>query len=293
MDSFYPNQAAANAIIEWNEKLCKPDAPLIKLAMAWPAAALDINNGQTAKAMFPTTGTHRQEAVFTIVGALRAKDLPPVKGTKQHATLIGWDAPYFDKALKNMQEVAYTMYSSSAENAVEPWRPETTDDGDALISSNISPLAAISRSTLERLFTRGQTHTASHCVDNDVMYMAFKEEEYVEKDPSTFRTGDIVEMGFAFVAWKKPGRNVGPEWSCMPVLRTLTFLDGRFTKEAHFAREAYKAERSRGAPSKAIESAMNHLPKRRFISGTHSDKEEASASKRMHTLTIRENNHGL
>jgi hypothetical protein len=106
MSALALTSATANAIIEWNEKLCKPDAPLIKLAMAWPAAALDvsdlkydtrhgahygqcnlvtitqINDGQTAKAMFPTTGTHQQEAVFTIVGALRAKDLPPVKGTK-------------------------------------------------------------------------------------------------------------------------------------------------------------------------------------------------------------------
>ncbi|KAJ7310767.1 hypothetical protein DFH08DRAFT_822872 [Mycena albidolilacea] len=84
----------------------------------------------------------------------------------------------------------------------------------------------------------------AHCIDNDVMYMAFKEEEYVEKDPSTFKTDEIVEMSFPFVAWRKPRRNIGPEWSCMLVLRTLMFLDGRFTKEAHFAREAYKAEQS-------------------------------------------------
>ncbi|KAJ7362851.1 hypothetical protein DFH08DRAFT_682668, partial [Mycena albidolilacea] len=78
----------------------------------------------------------------------------------------------------------------------------------------------------------------AHCVDNDVMYMAGQNAcrllltpgRYTEKDPSTFKTGDLVEMGFAFVAWKKPGKMVGPEWCCMLVLRTLTFLDGRFTK---------------------------------------------------------------
>jgi hypothetical protein len=32
--------------------------------------------------MFPTTEQHRQEAVFTVVGALKTKDLPPVKGAK-------------------------------------------------------------------------------------------------------------------------------------------------------------------------------------------------------------------
>ncbi|KAJ7698534.1 hypothetical protein B0H14DRAFT_3528814 [Mycena olivaceomarginata] len=218
-----------------------------------------------------------------------------LKFAKQHATLIGWDAQYF----------AYMMYSSFAENAVKPWRPETTDDGDALISSNCRYFT-VGRNIPEHTRTTFHPrtdphgvlaqylgHHVAHCVDNDVMYMAFKEEEYVEKDPGTFKTGDIVEMGFAFVTWKKPGRNVGPEWSCMLVLRTLTFLDGRFTKEAHFAREAYKAEQSRSAPAKAIKSAMNHLPKRRLMSDTQSDEEEASASKRMHTLTICENNNGL
>jgi hypothetical protein len=41
----------------------------------------ELQGGRTAKAMFPTTREHRQEAVFTIVGALKAKDLPPVKGS--------------------------------------------------------------------------------------------------------------------------------------------------------------------------------------------------------------------
>jgi hypothetical protein len=53
---------------------------------------------------------------------------------------------------------------------------------------------------------------------------------HVEKDPGTFEIGDIVEMGFALVAWKKQGKNTGLNWSCMLVLRTLTFLDGQFTK---------------------------------------------------------------
>jgi hypothetical protein len=34
---------------------------------------------------------------------------------------------------------------------------------------------------------------------------------------------------------------------------------------------------------------MNHLPKRRIVSGAQSDKEEGSASKRMHMLSIGEN----
>ncbi|KAJ7852321.1 hypothetical protein B0H14DRAFT_2580936 [Mycena olivaceomarginata] len=217
MDSFYPAEAAAQAIIEWNDKLSKPDAPLIKMARAWPASALDcelvtiaqVNGGQSAKAMFPTTGPHRQEAVFTIVGALKAKDLPPVKGMKmkidrlkfarQHATLSGWNAPYFKKALENMQDVAYTMYSAFAENAVEPWRPETADEGEAVISSNCRyftvgrNIPEQSRTTFHHrtdphgVLAKYVSDHVAHCVDNDVMYMAYKEDEYTDKDPSTFK----------------------------------------------------------------------------------------------------------
>ncbi|KAJ7301679.1 hypothetical protein DFH08DRAFT_827082 [Mycena albidolilacea] len=240
---------------------------------------VQVNGGQSAKAMFPTTGTHRQEAVFTIVGALNAKDLPPVKGMKQHATLSGWNAPYFKKALENMQ--------------VEPWRPETADEGEAVISSNCRyftvgrNIPEHSRTTFHHrtdplgVLAKYVSDHVAHCVDNDVIY--------TEKDPSTFETGDLVEMGFAFVAWKKPGKIVGPEWCCMLVLRTLVFLDGRFTKEAHFAREAHNAEHARRGAALTVEYAMNHLPKRHIVSGAQSDEEEGSASKRMHMLSIGEN----
>ncbi|KAJ7834532.1 hypothetical protein B0H14DRAFT_2590811 [Mycena olivaceomarginata] len=146
------------ALAEWSERMCKEDAPLIKMGMAWPAMALNIDEitikelqgGQTAKAMFPTDGPHRQEAVFTVEGVLKAKDLPPVKGSRQvfrcfvnmasltqqrhslkadrlqyacqHATLAGWDAPSFKKVLQNMQEATYTMYSASGRDVIEPWR---------------------------------------------------------------------------------------------------------------------------------------------------------------------------
>ncbi|KAJ7813785.1 hypothetical protein B0H14DRAFT_2376538 [Mycena olivaceomarginata] len=96
--------------------------------------------------MFPTTEQHRQEAVFTVVGALKTKDLPPVKGAnmkserikfaRQHASVIRWNTAFFRKAVENIQEVGYTMYSAFAEGAVEPWRPEPTDEDDTVISSN-------------------------------------------------------------------------------------------------------------------------------------------------------------
>ncbi|KAJ7812864.1 hypothetical protein B0H14DRAFT_2605464 [Mycena olivaceomarginata] len=316
MDSFYPAKSAAFAIGEWSDKMCKDDAPLIKMGMAWPATALnnelvtikELEGGRCAKAMFPTAGSHRQEAVFTIVGALKAKELPPVKASRQtrgnsksherrslraerlkyarqHATLAGWDAPCFKKALENMQEAAYTMFSAFGEDTIEPWRPDVADDHNAQISSNCryftigrnipseSQTKFHPRTDPHGVLTRYLSDNVAHCFDNDVMYMAFKGEEYVEKDPGTFKTGDIVEMGFAMVAWKKA--------------RTLTFLDGRFTKEAHFAREAYKAKQVKTRAADDRGHADNHIPKRRMMSTPDSDDEYgASTSKRMHMLTI-------
>jgi hypothetical protein len=47
-------------------------------------------------------------------------------------------------------------------------------------------------------------------------------------------------MGFAMVAWKRQGKHTGPDWSCMLVLRTLTFLDGKFTKVSVMSPNIYK-----------------------------------------------------
>ncbi|KAJ7801011.1 hypothetical protein B0H14DRAFT_3490076 [Mycena olivaceomarginata] len=248
----------AVAIGEWSDKMCKDDAPLIKMGMAWPATALnnelvtikELEGGRCAKAMFPTAGSHRQEAVFTIVGALKAKELPPVKASRQP------ESRTFKKALENMQEAAYTMFSASISSNCRYFT----------IGRNIpseSQTKFHPRTDPHGVLTRYLSDNVAHCFDNDVMYMAFKGEEYVEKDPGTFKTGDIVEM------------------------RTLTFLDRRFTKEAHFAREAYKAKQVKTRAADDRGHADNHIPKRRMMSTPDSDDEYgASTSKRMHMLTI-------
>jgi hypothetical protein len=169
--------------------------------------------------MFPTDGPHRQEAVFTVVGALKAKYLPPVKGSRsvitylfaiclvnskqirhslkadqlkyarQHVILAGWDAPCFKKALENMQEAAYTMYTVFSEDAIEPWRPEFPDNQNTQISSNCRYFTVgcnILSDAHTKFHPRTDPHgilahhlseNVAHCFDNDVMYMVFKGEE--------------------------------------------------------------------------------------------------------------------
>ncbi|KAJ7738204.1 hypothetical protein B0H14DRAFT_3516092 [Mycena olivaceomarginata] len=267
MDSYYPTESAAKALVEWNDKLGCTDAHLIRKGMAWPAANLDqlsvvtikkTDNGQSAKAIFPSTDGHRQEAVFTVVGVLNQHALPPVHGvtphrvkfSSQHATVVGFDNEYFQKANENLEEVAWVMYCVFGQGSVEPWRSAELDQhGRGLTSScryftigdNIP--AGLKTPFHPKTDPRGVlaahlSDKVSHCFDNDVMYMALKDDKYIEKDPATFKSGDIVEMGFAFVAWRKGKHSIGPEYSCKLVMRTLTFIDGKYTKEAFFAKNA-------------------------------------------------------
>ncbi|KAJ6455620.1 hypothetical protein C8R47DRAFT_1082640 [Mycena vitilis] len=73
--------------------------------MAYTSMAADIDfskhteGGRIIKAMVPGSGKHRQESIFTVVGALKRYKLPAVKKTdistaqvkyaRQHATIVG------------------------------------------------------------------------------------------------------------------------------------------------------------------------------------------------------------
>ncbi|KAJ7739093.1 hypothetical protein B0H14DRAFT_2638347 [Mycena olivaceomarginata] len=109
-------------------------------------------------------------------------------------TLARWEAPCCKKALENMQEAAYTMYTAFDEDTIEPWRPEYPDDHNTQISSNC------------RYFTVGRNIPSEA---RTKFHPKTDPQRYVEKDPGTFKTGNIVEMGFALVAWKKQGKMLG------------------------------------------------------------------------------------
>ncbi|KAJ7189405.1 hypothetical protein B0H12DRAFT_1246592 [Mycena haematopus] len=76
--------------------------------------------------------------------------------------------------------------------------------------------------------------SVSHCIDNDVAYLALVDKTYVDYNPAGFRVGDIVEMGFAFVAWpvSANAREMAgaSKYTCRLALRTLALLDATLTK---------------------------------------------------------------
>ncbi|KAJ7240691.1 hypothetical protein C8J57DRAFT_1527361 [Mycena rebaudengoi] len=81
-----------------------------------------------------------------------------------------------------------------------------------------------------------------HCHDNEVQYMDLEGDRLVPKNPSGFRIGDIVELGFSVVAFK--GNNDSKAVVKL-VMRSLTFLDGTQTRDARVSQRmaSVKADR--------------------------------------------------
>ncbi|KAJ7810208.1 hypothetical protein B0H14DRAFT_2607494 [Mycena olivaceomarginata] len=302
MDSYYPTESAAKALVNWNNKLGRTDGYLIQKGMAWPTANLDLSvvtikkmdHGQSTKAMFPSTDSHRQEAVFTVVGVLNQHTLPPVHGVKfssQHTTVVGFDNEYFQKASENLEEVAWAIGTGPVQkrahqqlSLLHHWRQHP-----AGLKTPFHP-----KTDPRGVLTAHLSDKVSHCLDNDVMYMVLKDNKYIEKDPATFKSRDIVEMGFAFVVWRKGKHSIGPEYGCKLVLRTLMFIDGKYTKtDKQLLQEAFFAKNTALARARPYQNCdmtvadMNPVAKRKLKEQIDSDdKEETSTAKRMHLLNI-------
>ncbi|KAJ7696939.1 hypothetical protein B0H17DRAFT_1130593 [Mycena rosella] len=82
----------------------------------------------------------------------------------------------------------------------------------------------------------------AHCINNDIAYLCVKVNQYVKKDPVGFRVGDIVEMGFALIAFRQASRKEDNKQIGKLVLRTLTLLDNSFAKAAFKARSTNEAK---------------------------------------------------
>ncbi|KAF8183530.1 hypothetical protein K438DRAFT_1975005 [Mycena galopus ATCC 62051] len=295
MDDFYPREQAAVAIEEWNARLGSSDAPFIKLGLTFPASYVNpanitiskLQGSLGAKAMFP----NKTEAVFTLVGVLTEKELPPVKRSemshsrvhyaRQHATIAGLSSALFLQAVKNLEDISFEMYRVFAEGEMQSWHSDSdSEELGGLISSNCryyttgKHVPASSKTTFDDrtdphgILSGYLSDKVSHCFDNDVAYLALANETYVDKDPATFRTGDIVEMGFAFTAWKLPKSDVGPKYTSRLVLRSLTYVDGTFTKEAHLSRS--KARPLVG-PRIDAPDVSNQIAKRRMKDAVAND----------------------
>ncbi|KAJ7430744.1 hypothetical protein FB451DRAFT_1198705 [Mycena latifolia] len=193
--------------------------------------------------------------------------MPPVKRTdtgpsintrslpyaRAYAELVGYKSDLFSAALSNVQGLMHNLAMFFPEDSVVHWTPDaaTTTFGPSVASSC-------------RYFTMGYdldkyVHVpfakyvdpagilmlhlgkrVAHCEDNHVDYVGMKEKSQylpaLKKDPATFRSGDIVEMGFALVAFRQSIHGESEKHVCKPVLRTLALLDTSLTKDAYKSR---------------------------------------------------------
>ncbi|KAF8205239.1 hypothetical protein K438DRAFT_1964324 [Mycena galopus ATCC 62051] len=251
MDAHFPHKEAPSLIQQWSTRLAQPEAPFIHLGLAVPASAMQSGqisfvmdaDGRAARAMFVKNQSAPAEAVFTVVGILQVKDLPPVsratvrpaqlKHMKQHATIVGYHSGDFDRAVQNIQDLSFEMTRFFDDGVILPWSPVEHSAADI---SDAVKIPFDNRTDPHGVLSDMNTPTLAHCLDNDVAYLGIGNETYKPHLPASFRVGDVVEMGFAVVAWKLAKVTTGPQFIFSLVLRSLVFLDGSLTKKAAIAR---------------------------------------------------------
>ncbi|KAJ7504060.1 hypothetical protein B0H11DRAFT_2222157 [Mycena galericulata] len=261
MDKFYNDEAAVKQLTSWTgtmKGLCKgidalPGATLDPSVMSVKTAA----DGFSARIMAPEADS-RKEAVISIVGILKASELPPVRKMKIHrdrvrflrqrVTIAGFNAEVFKVAVNKVEALAFELASAFESNKVENWAPNCIDPDHGLLISAENRYFSSGRNVMGStrypfdryvdpagILAKLQTADLAHCFENEVSYLELKNKEYIRKDPG-FRQGDVVEVGVSIVAFKKQSKEKGDTYVCKLVMRTLTLLTNELTKNAYLKR---------------------------------------------------------
>ncbi|KAJ7655478.1 hypothetical protein B0H17DRAFT_1146416 [Mycena rosella] len=315
MNEFYPQEAAGKSkvIDEWTTPLKNVGGRKDFMHQITLINRDDFtvkNSSSTTTVIVGRQTGLNAAAIFTVVGVLKLFDLPPVKRNsltaarvpyaRAYAEVVGYDSSHFATALANVKDLAYDLSTKFPADCVEHWiaSPDSDIFGPGLGSScryytmggdipgesritfqnHIDPAGTLSQHLSERV---------AHCVENDVAYLCLKKNKYATKDPSGFRLGDIVEMGFELVAFRQTKRGEDEKHICKVVLRMLTPLDGSFAKAAFNARaDAEQAGKSVTASQKKPKQAP---AKRRLDFADLSSDDEDSADTRQRMAGLRLN----
>ncbi|KAJ7488772.1 hypothetical protein B0H11DRAFT_1912918 [Mycena galericulata] len=270
MDKFYDDEAAGIDALPGST--FDPSVMSVKTA----------TDGFSARIMTPEAET-RKEAVISIVGILKASELPPVRKMKLHrdrirflrqrVTIAGFDAEVFKTAVNKVEELAFELASTFESNKVENWgRPERSDcidpdhglliraenryffSGRGVMGSTRCPFNRYVDP--DSILSNLQTADLAHCFENEVSYLEFKNKKYGRKDPAGFRQGDIVEVGVSIVAFTKQSRDKGDTYVCKLVMRTLTLLSNELTKVRLHLQISPDAEKKQNAYLKRAEREL-------------------------------------
>ncbi|KAJ7200412.1 hypothetical protein GGX14DRAFT_400754 [Mycena pura] len=236
-----------------------------------------LADGRFYKAMLPGQ-RGRSEATMTLVGILGDKDLPPVRREqarankahllrRQSANVYGFDYGTFEQAVQNIAHIDYkfiTFVCHRGQDAGCSVREAEDDKGRPInfrtqyftVGRHANPdhrvpfeKAVDPHNVLKDL----ESNTIVHSGDNDVIYLEYKDDRHRVKDPASFRTGDVVEVGFAMVAYRNFLAETGEHYKCYLVMRSLTLLDLSVAMEHHIANvsnkhmKAVQSKRGEGA----------------------------------------------
>ncbi|KAJ7247244.1 hypothetical protein C8J57DRAFT_1674002 [Mycena rebaudengoi] len=258
MNPYYNIEAAKKSIETLADYMEKEQFNLKKVFCVGPASRVDIGKVSTEEIGFPKAhkavikdeaGTAR-ELTFTVVGMLQDMDLPPVRHgrvtsrnipfVRRQASIVGLGTDQFTKALENILPVAIEVELAFDSNDVTSWTPAPISDelGDSIQAS--ARYFTLAKDAPEKQVVEFNSHLDPsgvlggmlskgifHCADNDVKYMNLDGGKLSLKNPSGFREGDIVEMGFNVVAFK-PQRDAKAVVKL--VMKSLIFLDGTQTR---------------------------------------------------------------
>ncbi|KAJ7049094.1 hypothetical protein C8F01DRAFT_1266023 [Mycena amicta] len=231
-----------------------------RLAFSAPAFTIEpVANGALYKAMTVHASGVQLEGIFTLVGVLGEKLLPPMRwdsilaskpaNLSQRLTLYGMDSDAFERGIDFINTIDFhlaekitapvkTFLSSSSDST---GRGKSLDIDTRFFTRDRKPIPV----ELQRAFSplvdpvgalkSLQTPTLAHCVDNVVHYLAMKEGRVIQHDPAVFVQGDIVEVGFAIHAFRAHSSETGPYYLAKLVMRSVMLLDQRFSKAPNAA----------------------------------------------------------
>ncbi|KAK7022640.1 hypothetical protein R3P38DRAFT_2780633 [Favolaschia claudopus] len=265
LNSHYPIDSAAASVEHWASILRRDGAPLIASGLAQPVCDIDIDKisikvmdgGRHAKAMITKADGGRQEAVGTMVGVIRRKDLPPVRKhqlnaakvpfARQHVSIVGLNTLSYQRALDNIYNICYAMHVGLPDaKVIQPTFDNLENLGVAIDlncryftvgrdSSSAQKIAVDDQIDPDGVLHQFLNETVSHCIDNRVSYMRYTDDSSVEeKSPACFQVGDVVEVGYAFVGWRTGKRSEGLKYTCTLVLRSIALLEDKYSKEMFF-----------------------------------------------------------
>ncbi|PPR00611.1 hypothetical protein CVT24_005493 [Panaeolus cyanescens] len=223
------------------------------------------------------TNDEDEEVNVRIVGVLCHKDLPPFRAQtehlklseksrlRQHVKLTGLGLPEFEQGWDIVMQIQNKFDSVMRERSTGRDELETLEgmrwDGNLVVDLHNRYFTYRSRAGAEKdipftpdvdpihVLEDAKGADLVHLTDNSVHYLRKKtgekgEVKYVKFPPQNFKSGDIVEATYSFVAFPQTGQGKVIKYRLRMVLRALTLMSSVLREEADEKRATEKQKRA-------------------------------------------------